>query len=78
MLYFQYPKVNYDVKRFFHAASYEGGVLLRTTSILGENISETITDMPMCEIYVKEDKSLDVKRTEFNMAAYGAGQFGDA
>lgn len=60
-------------KRLFYASSYQGGILLRTTTAFRthdprnktfQQISENIINIPMGEIYQKEDGSSDIRITD--------------
>ncbi len=63
------------LKRLFHASSYQGGILLRTTTIILDNkiksIAETITNLPMAEIYKMENGKLDIRMMNFCMKQVG-------
>ncbi len=59
------------IKRLFHASSYQGGILLRTTTIMGKTIASSMINLPMGEIYPKEDGSLDIRLVSFNLQQIG-------
>lgn len=68
------------LKRLFHASSYNGGILLRTTTLHKSNdprskafksIAETITNLPMAEIYEIEKGKLDIKMVTFDLQKIG-------
>ena len=65
------------LKRLFHASSYQGGILLRTTTILGKSISSNITNLPMAEIYetvnYNDDgcRKLDIRMVNFCLQQVG-------
>lgn len=60
-----------NIKRLFHASSYHGGVLLRTTTIMGKTVAASMINLPMAEIYTKEDGSLDVRIINFCLQQIG-------
>ena len=60
-----------NIKRLFHASSYQGGVLLRTTTIMGKTIASSMINLPMGEIYQKEDGSSDIRMVTFNLHQIG-------
>lgn len=55
--------------RKYYGSSYQGGMLLKTTTMYLQSgsIAEAIIDLPMCEMYKKEDGSMDVRRMNFVM-----------
>ena len=68
------------LKRLFHAAAYNGGILLRTTTLFKSNgvgsktcksMAETITNLPMVEIYEIEKGKLDIRMFTFDLQQIG-------
>ena len=59
------------IKRLFHASSYHGGVLLRTTTIMGKTIASSMLNLPMAEIYEVEKGKLDIRMVTFNLQQIG-------
>lgn len=65
------------LKRLFHASSYNGGILLRTTTLMRfksggfKSVAVTITNLPMAEIYEIEKGKLDIRMVTFNLHQIG-------
>ena len=67
-------------KRLFHASSYQGGILLRTTTLFKHHdtrsrtykqMSENIINLPMAEIYEIEKGKLDIRMVTFDLQKIG-------
>jgi len=65
------------LKRLFHASSYNGGILLRTTTLMRfksggfKSVAVTITNLPMAEIYEIEKGKLDIRMVTFDLQQIG-------
>ena len=78
MLNFKFIKMQLEtdgginINRLYHASSYQGGILLRTTTILGsKSVSSNITNLPMAEIYEISEGQLDIRMCVFNLQQIG-------
>ena len=60
------------LKRLFHASPYQGGLILRTTTIMGgKTVASNMLNLPMAEIYEVEKGKLDIRMVTFNLQQIG-------
>jgi hypothetical protein len=58
-------------KSNFYASTYNGGVLLKVTTFYKDSVTETITNIPMAEIYQGEAGEYDIRMMNFALGQVG-------
>jgi hypothetical protein len=66
--------------RRYYASSYTGGILLKCTTLYKNSISETLTNIPMAEVFETAENTYDIRMVNFALGQVGVDMgfdFGD-